>query len=73
MKENKLVRLSPREAFIKIYSETTIHTWDKEFQENIVNMITDLVQTIPIYLYECLPDKSAVEFLKEQINKDNET
>lgn len=70
-KENKLKRLSPREAFIKIYSETTIHTWDKEFQNNIVNMITDLVQNIPVYQYECLPDKSAVEFLKQKIEEDN--
>ncbi|MGM9535924.1 MAG: hypothetical protein ACI3VR_11750, partial [Intestinibacter sp.] len=69
-KENKLHRLSPREAFIKIYSETTIHTWDSKFQENIINMITDLVQEIPVYLYECLPDKSAVDFLKSTIEGD---
>jgi len=69
-KENKLRRLSPREAFIKIYSETTVHTWDSEFQENIINMVTDLVQEIPVYLYECLPDKSAVDFLKSTIEGD---
>lgn len=69
--ENKLTRLSPRDAFIKIYSETTVHTWDAEFQGNILNMISDLVQNVPVYLYECLPDESAVEFLKEQIIKDN--
>ena len=71
-KENKLTKLSPREAFIKLYSETIVHTWDKEFQENIVNMITDVVQSVPIYQYECLPDKSAVDFLKEQIIKDRD-
>lgn len=71
-KKNKLTKLSPREAFIKLYSETIVHTWDKEFQENIVNMITDVVQSVPIYQYECLPDKSAVDFLKEQIIKDRE-
>lgn len=69
-KENKLTKLSPREAFIKLYSETIVHTWDKEFQENIINMITDIVQNVQIYQYECLPDKSAVDFLKEQIIKD---
>lgn len=69
-KENKLIRLSPREAFIKLYSETIVHTWDKEFQENIINMITDVVQNVQIYQYECLPDKSAVDFLKDQIIKD---
>ena len=71
-KENKLTKLSPREAFIKLYSETLVHTWDKEFQENIINMITDVVQNVRIYQYECLPDKSAVEFLKKQVIKDNE-
>lgn len=70
-KENKLTKLSPREAFIKIYSETTLHTWDEEFQNNIINMISDLVQNIPVYQYECLPDKSAVDFLKQQIIKDD--
>lgn len=69
-KQNRLKKLSPREAFIKIYSETTIHTWDSEFQENIINMITDLVQEIPVYIYECLPDKSAVDFLKSTIEGD---
>lgn len=71
-KENKLTKLSPREAFIKLYSETLVHTWDREFQENIINMITDVVQNVQIYQYECLPDKSAVEFLKKQVIKDNE-
>lgn len=71
-KENKLTQLSPREAFVKLYSETLVHTWDKEFQENIINMITDVVQNVQIYQYECLPDKSAVEFLKKQVIKDNE-
>ena len=69
-KENKLTKLSPREAFIKLYSETLVHTWDKKFQENIINMITDVVQNIQIYQYECLPDKSAVDFLKNQIIED---
>ena len=55
-----------------MYSETLVHTWDKEFQENIINMITDVVQNVQIYQYECLPDKSAVEFLKKQVIKDNE-
>ena len=47
-----------------------MHTWDKKFQENIINMITDVVQNVQIYQYECLPDKSAVDFLKNQIIED---
>ena len=33
-------------------------------------MITDLVQNVQIYQYECVPDKSAVDFLKNQIIED---
>lgn len=69
-KENKLEKISPREAFIKLYSETAIYTWDNKFKENIIDMLTDIVQSIKIYQYECLPYKSAVEFLKQQIIKD---
>ena len=42
-----------------------------DFQNNVVNIITDLVKSVPIYQYECLPDKSAVDFLKKQIMEDN--
>lgn len=70
-KENKLKRLSPREAFIKIYSETTIHIWDKEYQNNTVEQISDLVQNVAVYLYECLPNEDAVKFLKQKIEEDN--
>lgn len=70
-KENKLKRLSPREAFIKIYSETTIHTWDKEYVNNTIEQISDLVQKVPVYLYECLPNEDAVKFLKQKIEEDN--
>ncbi len=66
-KENKLTRLSQREAFIKIYSETIVHTWDGNFQNKIINVILELVQSVTIYKYECLADRNAVEFLKKQI------
>lgn len=69
-KENKLKKISPRDAFIKLYSETAIYTWDNKFKENIIDMLTDILQSIKIYQYECLPNKSAVEFLKQQIIKD---
>lgn len=68
-KENKLQRISARDAFIKIYSETTIHKWDKEYQNNAIEQIIDLVENVPVYMYECLPNKDAVEFLKSVIEE----
>lgn len=73
-KENKIKKLSKSQAFIKIYSETIVHTWDNNYQDNIINQISDLVEKIPVYLYECLPNKEAVDFLKLTLEEDeNET
>lgn len=69
-KKNILKKLSPRDAFIQIYSQTTIHNWDEEYKNRAIDDIIKLVGNIPIYLYECLPDKSAVDVLKLVIEED---
>lgn len=68
--KNKLQQLSARDAFIKIYSETTIHKWDRNYQNRTIEQISDLVQNVPVYIYECLPNKDAVEYLKKIIGVD---
>lgn len=67
--ENKLEYISEKDAFIKIYSETTIHTWDKEYQNKTIEQITDLVKSVPIYIYKCLPNRSSVDYLKMMIEE----
>ena len=69
-KENKLKRLSQKEAFIKIYSETIIKTWDRVYQSQIINTILNLLKDTPAYLYECLPNEEAVYFLKSKLEGD---
>ena len=69
-KENKIRKLSKKEAFVKIYSETIIKTWDKVYQNDIINTILNLLTDIPVYLYECLPNEEAVYFLKSKLEGD---
>lgn len=66
-KENKIRKLMPAEAFFYLYSEITIHRWDKEFVEEAWNTIFKLLGTVPIYMLECLPDYGAVELVKELV------
>lgn len=66
-KENRLRRLSPAEAMRFVYPEVTVHRWDPKFVDNSVNLILDLLASVPVYLLECLPNRGAVEILKEEL------
>lgn len=65
----KLQRLKQSVAFIKVYSETTVNTWNPAYVEGISDMIGDIVEKVPVYMLECLPDIKAVELLSETLEK----
>lgn len=64
-KENKLRRLSQAEAFRVVYPELTVHYWDKSFTAAAADLCLRLLQQVPVYLLECLPEESAAQLLKE--------
>lgn len=63
-KVNEIQKLRPAEAFKWIYSEVITCQWSKEYQHQNIDLILDLVSTVPVYLFRCLPDESAVTMLK---------
>ena len=65
--ENRIERLSLKEAFKYIYSETIINTWDEQFVNIAIDIILGIIKDIPVYLLSCLPNQDAVELLKSQI------
>lgn len=67
--ENSIKKLKPVEAFKLIYSETTVNTWNKEYINNIIELIELFIVDIPIYMLNCLPDKSAVDILKKELER----
>lgn len=70
-KENKLEKIKPVEAFRWIYSEMTVQYWDEEFQRSLLELLREMVLQIPVYWLECLPDQSAVEILKKELEVHN--
>lgn len=66
-KENRLRPMPAPEALRALYPEVTIHHWDPDFVNNAVNLLLDILSTIPVYLLECLPDQGAVQLLKDTI------
>ena len=65
--ENKIKKLSLKEAFKYIYSETIINTWDEQFVNMVVDIILGIINDVPVYLLSCLPNQDAVELLKSEI------
>lgn len=70
-KENSLTKLRSAEAFRWLYSEITVQYWDEIYQKILAEILGDFVLEVPIYKLECLPEKSAVEILKKELEEKN--
>ncbi len=66
-KENQIRRLSGREAFIQLYSQITINSWNQKFVDAAFNFIENILQTVPIYHLSCTISKEAVDVLANEL------
>lgn len=65
--ENKLQKLTPMESFMLLLGKFAYNTWDMADVNNITDLLTAIVENIPVYSYICLKDESAVKYLLERI------
>lgn len=65
-----LRKLNVKEAFRQIYKGLTIYSWDRQFVEMAMDLAIELAKTVPVYEFECTPDKYAVEYLEKELQKD---
>ena len=63
--KNQLCRLTPAEAFPRLYPELTIHHWDKTFVSAATDLCLQLLTETPVYLLVCRPEESAVQLVKK--------
>ena len=66
-KENKLQQISPMEAFMFLLGKFAYNTWDSSDVNKITDLLTVIVENIPVYSYSCVKDESAVRYLSERI------
>ncbi len=64
--ENRLFELGVA-GFSRIFSQTIMSSWDKEFCEKVMDLVIKACSEIPIYLYQCTKTSDAVEYLYEHI------
>lgn len=56
---NVITRLGTLQSFAALLSSSSTMKWDKSVYDGVCNTITDVVQSVPIYKMECLPDRDA--------------
>lgn len=68
--ENRIRRVPGKEAFAALLSQSSYREWDTEAAGNVTGAVAALVSAVPVYRLDCLPDRSAVETLKEVLRSD---
>ena len=63
--ENRLRPLTATEAFRHLYPELSIHHWDVGFAATATDLCLSLMEQVPVYLLECLPDADAALVLQK--------
>lgn len=68
--DNVIRRLHGREAFLPLFRETLMNTWNKEYMEKMTDLLMDAACQIPIYHLSCRPDQDAINTVKNEILKE---
>lgn len=68
--QNRIARLNAAAAIRYLYPETTVHHWAEQFVIQALDLLEALVQSVPVYLLECLPDEGAVSLLEQTLVKE---
>ena len=64
---NHVVKLSPIQAFTKLYGQITINQWNSRFVKHAISNLEDLVSSVPIYQFDCDISEDAVRCLEEAL------
>ena len=68
-KENRIKSPGATQAIKCLLSECAIDIWDREGTELVIEVMTDILRKVQVFIYECLPDRSAVDFLANFLQK----
>ena len=64
--ENQVAALGPR-AFKPLLTQTLVNSWNVDFMERITDLLSELINRVPIYRLTCRPDREAVELARNTL------
>lgn len=62
-KANHVSRLSPLQAFTRLYAQFTINQWSSSFVQRAITELEELIKQVPVYQLTCNMTEDAVECL----------
>lgn len=65
--KNTLSKVTNMEAFTGLYSQITVNGWDSLSAGHVMDLIEQLIRSIPVYHLGCTISKEAVELLAEEL------
>lgn len=68
-KENRLTRPQPFQLITTLLEQCAVDVWDKFGTQQVLDLLVKIIQNTPVYYYECLPDQTAVETLKTELEQ----
>ena len=69
-KTNTVRRLGVREAVSLIYSECGRSLWDRDAAANVLDVVSEIAESVPVYCLSCLPHSSAVDAMERALRED---
>lgn len=65
--ENSICRINGTVAVKNLIQQVFLDRWDYKMFSNVIDMVTKLLDEIPVYCLRCRPDKTAVKCLKDKL------
>jgi hypothetical protein len=64
---NQLIRISPREAFLNLYSNAIKSNWDQTYNYRLLDVLESVAKQTPMYYLDCTPDLCAVDYVRSKL------
>lgn len=55
------------DAFIPLFSQTIVNSWDPEFMTKVSSLYAQLLNQVPVYRLDCRPDEEAVQIAHDTL------
>lgn len=65
----RLRKLGLSEGFRRVYAGMTMYSWNREFVSAAVDLAMALVLEVPVFEFECTPERHAVDFLERELRE----
>lgn len=68
--ENRIRKCFGKEAFVPMFRETLMNTWNQNYIGAMVELIGNAATEIPVYHLACRPDKEATDLVRQTLEKE---